>query len=302
VTTSSDIHGDLLALDTALGERRLALRLGGWEIVVEGTDADLSRRLGLRWGGFVAPPGHHHPRLRLRLFEAEPRVGLGAWNGEEVYALEPYPDERGLMVRSHHFALAPDPAGAGVWRAGIVRTELEAIDRIVENVVRYLVGRLAVEDGGLGLHGAGVLRRGKAYVFAGPPESGKTTAASLSPDVVSLGDDFAVVLPGDAAWRAFAVPFDNREQAPADPPRGFFPLAGVWRLYHASSARVESLAPTSATASLMGCAAFPWAMPDLSDRVLENAGCFTAESFFANLHFRREPDFWPLIETVERLP
>jgi hypothetical protein len=297
VRASGDIHGDLLALDTVLGERRLALRLGGWEIVVEGIDADLSRRLGLRWGGFVAPPGHHQPRLRLRLFEGESRTGLGAWDGAAAYALEPYPDERGLMVRSHHFALAPDPAGAGAWRAAIVRTELEAIDRIVENVVRYLVCRLAIEDGGLGLHGAGVLRRGMAYVFAGPPESGKTTASGLSPDAVSLGDDFAVVVPGDDGWRTFAVPFDNSEQAPADPPRGFLSLAGVWRLYHASSARVESLTPTGATASLMGCVAFPWAVPDLSDRVLENAGRFVAESFFANLHFRREPDFWPLIES-----
>lgn len=234
--------------------------------------------------------------MRVRLLESPAGIALGGWNDAATYRLEVEPGSSRPTVRSHHFAVTHDPGPANVWRAGIVRTDLETPERIVDNVVRYLVCRLAVEEGGLALHAAGVVREGRAYVLAGPSGSGKTTAVGLSSPGVSLGDDLAVVLPREASWKTFALPFDNSEKAPADPPEGYFPVAGVWRLYHSASARVERPGAVEAVASLTVCAAFPWAMPDLADRMLDNAGRFVADSFFAHLHFRKEPDFWKLIE------
>ena len=66
MSTPHDAHEALLALQTALGDQTLGLKLGSWEIVVEGLDPALSRRLGLRWGGFVTAPSDR-PRLRVRL-------------------------------------------------------------------------------------------------------------------------------------------------------------------------------------------------------------------------------------------
>ena len=47
----------------------------------------------------------------------------------------------------------------------------------------------------LALHGAGVMREERAYLFVGPSRSGKSTAVRLSAPAISMGDDFAVVLP-----------------------------------------------------------------------------------------------------------
>ncbi len=297
MSTLRDVYEALQRLKTTLGDRALGVKLGPWEIVIEGVDDGLSRLLALRWGGFVTTPGGE-PGVRVRLLDLPAGIALGGWGDAATYTLEAESDRHGLAVRSHHFAVTADRRETNTWLAGIERTGHETAERIVDNVMRYLVCRLAVEEGGLALHAAGVLRDDRAYVLAGPSGAGKTTAMALSSPCTSLGDDFAVVLPDGASWKTFALPFDNSERAPSDPPAGYFPVAGVWRLYHSESARVETPRAVEAVASLMGCAAFPWAMPDLADRVLDSAGRFVADSVFGHLHFRKEPDFWKLIERV----
>jgi hypothetical protein len=198
-------------------------------------------------------------------------------------------------MTTYHLATSPENPGGAVWRAAVAAAPRERPDRVVENGVRYLVARLAVAEGGLALHGAGVLRGRRAFVFAGPSRSGKTTAVGLSSDTTSLGDDFAVLLPREGGWRTAAVPFDNLERGPADPPRGLFPVAGVWRLFQADEAAIETPAGPQAVASLTSCAAFPWAMPDLAAAVLEHAQRFVSESCFGHLRFGRDPDFWKLL-------
>jgi len=174
----------------------------------------------------------------------------------------------------------------------------EPTDRALENAVRYLVARRCVGEGGFALHGAGVLRHGRAHVFAGPSRAGKTTAVSLSPPgATSLGDDFScVVRTARGGFCTAAVPFDNREAAPADPPRGLFPIAGIWRLYQAQETGIERPAAVRAASSLMACTAFPWAMPDLAEAVLDHARDFVATGAFGHLRFAPTSEFWSLID------
>ena len=168
----------------------------------------------------------------------------------------------------------------------------------MENVVRYLVARLCVKAGGFALHGAGVLRGDRVHVFAGPSGSGKTTAVGLSLGATSLGDDFSVVIRARGSWQTVAVPFDNSERAPATPVAGLIPIAAIWRLLQAPDDAVQTLPPAQATASLMGCVAFPWAMPDLAEAVLEHVGAYVVSAVFGQLRFKPTPEFWSLIETV----
>ncbi len=160
---------------------------------------------------------------------------------------------------------------------------------------RYLVARLAIEAGGLALHGAGLRRGRRAWIFAGPSGAGKTTAIRLSAPAESLGDDFAVVLPHDAGWAAPALPFDNAEIAPREPVRGLTPLAGVFRLFQAERHRVERPSGVLAQASLLSCAAFPWALSDLSDRAGESVAAIAASGLFGHLHFALDSGFWRLL-------
>ena len=110
----------------------------------------------------------------------------------------------------------------------------------LENVLRYLTARMPIAQGGLAMHAAGVLKNGKAYMFAGISRSGKSTVSALSTDTVSLGDDMGMVIRTASGWHVPALPFDNSEAVGQDALRGSYPLAGIWRLHQAGDHRIET--------------------------------------------------------------
>ncbi len=286
----------LRSLDHPRGERSLALALGEFRLVLDGLDDGLADALARRWEGFVVPTREAPSARVVRVVRGEGEsLWLPHWRAFERYRIEGTLERGVPVVRSYHFALAPDAEG-GTWRFALADEPDEPVERIVENVARYALARMAAEAGGFALHGAGVLREGRAYVFAGPSRSGKSTAVALSAPSRSLGDDFAVLVPGEPGWLTPALPFDSSEKAPPKSREDLFPVAGIWRLYQAAEPRLEPVAPTIAAASLMGCAAFPWAMPDLSESVLEHVRRYIGGAVFAHLHFRKAPDFWDLLE------
>ena len=298
VTAPENRRERLMALRSVPGKERRALRIGPWEIALSGLEADLASALDRRWGGFVGKLPVTDPSLTLELFRDDSGLALGPARPGEHYRLEADSEEDPLLVRSHFVACCPEDDDETLWRAGITKSTAEALDRTIENAVRYLVARLCVKAGGFALHGAGVLRDDRVHIFAGPSRSGKTTAVGLSPGATSLGDDFSVVIRVQGDWRTVAVPFDNAERAPATPPAGLFPIAAIWRLVRAQEHAVETLPPAQATATLMGCAAFPWAMPDLAEAVLEHVAAYVAGAAFGQLRFKRTPEFWSIIEPV----
>lgn len=64
----------------------------------------------------------------------------------------------------------------------------------IENYLRVAYSWLCIEKSGFLLHACGIIRKGKAYVFFGPSESGKTTVAMLSRNLSILSDDLVIVL------------------------------------------------------------------------------------------------------------
>jgi hypothetical protein len=287
----------LLELETERGPERLTLRVADWEVEIGGLDAELAEVLEARWGDFVGRAVSPSPTVRLRILKGDAGLSLGRDRPGEIYRLEAEREGGCMLVRSHHVAICAEPDDPGAWRAGLTITDAEPPARIVENVVRYLMARLCVAGGGFALHGAGVLRDGRAHLFAGPSRSGKTTAVGLSPGGTSLGDDFSIVIDTAEGWRTTAVPFDNLERPPESPPTGWIPVAAIWRLERSAETDVRIPAAVQATASLMASATFPWAMPDLTDAMLEHVRSFVSTSVFGILSFTKESDFWPLIES-----
>ena len=88
------------------------------------------------------------------------------------------------------------------------------------------------------------------------------------------------------------MPFDNAEQVVADPPRGWLPLAGVWRLYQAPATRLETPAEMVRDLSILACAAAPWSMPELAVELMDNVARLGREVPYQHLHFRPEPGLW----------
>jgi hypothetical protein len=283
----------LARLDHSVGSAGRDLTIGTDTIRFQGLSDEFAATLDARFRGFVAPSGSTVARILVRTVRGDGSGWLPRWRPGETYRLEADTVAGPLVVRSYHFALVPEVSGA--WRLAIEDLGDEPLGRVFDNATRYLVARLAVERGGLALHGAGLLRGSNAFIFAGPSGAGKSTAIRLSLPATSLGDDFAVVLPHAGGWAAPALPFDNAEIAPEDPPRGLFPLAGVWRLFQAARHRVERPSGVLAQASLLACASFPWALPDLADRAGEAVAALAASGLYGHLHFAPDPGFWPLL-------
>ncbi len=283
----------LHSLDRSAGNASRDLTIGADTIRFVGLTDGLAAILDARWGGFLSAVGSAEASLVVRTVRGDGAGWLPRWRPGESYRLEADATAGPLVVRSYHFALVPELSGA--WRLAVEEQDAEPVGRILDNAARYLAARLALLRGGLAVHGAGVRRGSRAWIFAGPSRSGKTTAVRLSATAESLGDDFAIALPFEGGWAAPALPFDNREVAPRDPVRGLTPLAGLWRLFQAKHHRVERPSGVMAQASLLACTAFPWALPDLADRTGESVAAIAASGIFGHLHFALDPGFWDLL-------
>jgi len=293
VHSIDEARARLARLDRSAGRAGRDLTIGTDTIRFQGLSDEFADVLDSRFRGFVAPPATGPAHLVVRTVRGDGLGWLPRWRPGDSYRLEAEAGGGPLVVRSYHFALVPEVSGA--WRLAIEDRGAEPVGRVIENATRYLVARLAVARGGLALHGAGVLRGRQAFIFAGPSGAGKSTAIRLSSPARSLGDDFAVVLPVSGGWGTPALPFDNAGVAPPDPVRGLCPLAGVWRLFQAEHHRVERPSGVMAQASLLACAAFPWALPDLADRSGEAVAALAASGLFGHLHFAPDPGFWSLL-------
>lgn len=280
-----------------IGEGALRLEVGTFSIEFRGLPPDGVRGLTERWGPFVSSTsGDPDLEVGVRRAGGERFLDLGGIGG--LYRIEAVERASAGTAVSHHFVLGPEAGPA--WRLAVTDGAEEPFVRILDNAARFLVARLAAGSGGIALHGAGVLRGGVAHVFAGPSRAGKSTASTLSERAASLGDDFAVALPRGGAWVAAAVPFDNAETVPLDRPTGLHPLAAVWRIFQADAAAIERPTGVRAAASLLSCAAFPWALPDLLDRLGEAAGRIVEAGRFGHLRFGLAGDFWARIDEEAR--
>jgi hypothetical protein len=287
------------ALERARGETGLFLRIGDWRFRVDGLDDALAAALERRWGGHVVPDNGMEPVVVLRIVDG----GDTRFEQEspgEVYRIESdFGRPRHPVLWSYRFAAVREGGDRERWKLAVGNgSENDPEERMVENVVRYLVARTAVGSGGIALHAAGVLHEGRAWLFAGGSRAGKSTAVKLSRPRVSLGDDFALCVPSRRVWLTAAVPFDNSERAPDEPPGGWIPVAGIWRLHQAASTRLETPPALSAVSSLMGCVAFPSALQDLSGSILRHVQAYVEEARFGDLHFDLSPDFWKKIDRV----
>jgi hypothetical protein len=288
------LHERLLSLDETLGDQARYLRIGDARIRIEGLAPELIQALERRWGDFLETADRPDACLNLTVVRGKSGGWLRKRKTDERYRIESVASGDRRVVLSYHFAICP----VGIddrWWVAVDDRSIEPMERILDNVMRYFTARVAAESGGIGLHAAGVLREGKVYLFAGPSRAGKTTAVSLSTGTTCLGDDMAIVLPGEERWLSPALPFDNRERIEEAPPRGLFPVAGVWRLYQSPQHTIRRPHPGLAVASLMGCATIPWAMPELADRLLAQAAKLVSGGYFGHLHFAKDSGFWDLL-------
>jgi hypothetical protein len=156
-------------------------------------------------------------------------------------------------------------------------------------------------DAGL-LHSCAVIHDGAAYLFVGPPGSGKTTVARLSTGRHVLSDEMPIVEFRDGTPWVVGTPFNGlfREKAP-----GAAPLRAVLLLTHGPAHALAKAGPGEAAAALAAEVAPPVGLDQTADgtttaSMLEFATRLALAVPVRRLVFRLDPGFWPVI--LEHLP
>jgi hypothetical protein len=163
----------------------------------------------------------------------------------------------------------------------------------LEYFVRVAYACLLFEHGGLLLHGAGLVREGRAFLFFGHSGSGKTTAARLSRQTIVLNDDLVALRPLADGWQAYATPFWNPTQVAPTPAAA--PLAGLYRLVQDPHVWLEDISPARAVAELISSLPVISADAGRSGLTMIRCAQLVSQVGVKRLHFRKDDTFWDVI-------
>jgi len=166
---------------TEIEQLGLVIEIGGMAVRVQTTDAGFLRMLEDRYAGFVGS-GEEDAEIEFGVELAPPR------DQDPNADVSVTREGRRWILRRGDFRAEWD---AGERRGWIRQTanpySIDAVLRIVHTLV-------LARQGGFLLHAASAIRNGKAFVFAGVSEAGKTTISRLAPrDVRLLTDEISYV-------------------------------------------------------------------------------------------------------------
>jgi hypothetical protein len=142
---------------------------------------------------------------------------------------------------------------------------------------------------GLLAHAAGMVHRGRAYLFAGASGAGKSTFSELLVQARLgrvLSDERMIVRQVKGEMIAFGTPWAGTAGIARD---GSAPLAGIFFLRHGKENRIEGLDAGAAADRLLPMASIPWYDPDAAAPIIA-----FAKRLFARVpawEFRFTPDF-----------
>lgn len=278
------------------GSAVLDLAIGRLAVRIEGLSGPQRDRLGTRFMPFVgAPAGAAASPLRLLLTRAERDRFLALPAGTaERYRMGRRATERGRDWWSYEFAGRVRPHERAAELA-LVTAEGPVFERGLENFLRLLTASYILQEGGLLLHAATVVRDGRAYVFFGPSGAGKTTVTRLSPDDIVLSDDMTLVLPTGGRFEAVGIPFGMAHHHVPDT-REAFPIAGLHRLVQSPAVERSPLKGAPALAELATCLPYVCEDRDEASLSLAIAGRLLESVPAWRLFFRKDDSFWNVIQ------
>ncbi len=183
-------------------------------------------------------------------------------------------------------------------RRGHLSLNTSHIVEQVEYFLRAACAVVAFETGGLLLHAAGVVHRGRAYLFFGHSGSGKTTVARFArPGDLLLNDDLVILWSHDDRWTAWATPFSSLPGAFNLGPCSA-PVAALFRLVQNSAVFVEPFPLAQAVAELISSTPVVSADPTRSTALLGRCTALASQMPLYALHFRRDSSFWNVVDEV----
>ena len=267
-------------LITEVGRLSLVIEIGGMPVRVNSTDPDFLAMLQDRYAGFVGssegaeiefdvdlvPPTFPDPGADVRVTHR-----LGKWSLE-----------RG------DFRAEWEPALRRGWiRQSANPYSIDAVLRIVHTLV-------LARQGGFLLHSASAIRNGKAFLFAGASEAGKTTISRLAPpDATLLTDEISYVRRQDAGYVAFGTPFTGELAKLGENVSA--PVAALYLLVKGAENRIDPVAAGEAARSLLSNLLFFAGDEELVQSTFHSAFEFVSRVPVFRLTFVPDSRVWELI-------
>ena len=164
----------------------------------------------------------------------------------------------------------------------------------IDSVLRIVHTLLLARTGGFLLHASSAVRNGKAFLFSGLSEAGKTTMARLAPpDASLLTDEASYVRKVGANYLAYGTPFAGELGAPGKNISA--PIAAVYLLARAAENKIEPVEPSQAVRRLMRNVLFFAQDAKLVRSVFDSVCAFVAAVPIFQLSFFPDQKVWELI-------
>ena len=258
----------------------VVIEIGGLPIEVKTTDAGFERMLRGRYGDYVRSGVASEFALRVQLTPAgsfDPDADAEVWLEDQEWRME-----RG------DFRARWDPAR----REGQIFQSANPYS--IDSVLRIIHTLMLAPQGGFLLHASSAVRNGKAFLFSGVSEAGKTTIARLAPsDVALLTDEASYVRKVDGRYFAYGTPFAGEFGEPGKNISA--PIAALYMLKKASENRIEEIEPAAAVGRLLRNILFFAHDAEMVRQVFESACKFVATVPVFQLSFFPDQRVWELI-------
>ena len=163
----------------------------------------------------------------------------------------------------------------------------------LDSLLRILLTMVLLPQRGFLLHGATVVRDGRAYIFFGRSGAGKSTVASLSPEGSVLTDEISLIRYSNGYWQAHGTPFWGEFRAAGQ--NRLVPVAGFYLLKQAAEERVEVLSVKQALRALLPCVLFFSSEKSAHETLLRTLLELIEKIPCHRLYFRRNAEFWKVI-------
>jgi hypothetical protein len=285
-------------LDTALADAA-ADRFGAY--LVDPGGGDRSSPAGTATSSAAAPGASSAPAVTTRIlvhadsipYYVEPDRGE---KPEGYYRLKIVHEDGLIRLVTYGMAAWLDPR-SGRGAASFATGAWDPRERAFENLCRVAVAWMAVERGGFLIHGASIVRNGRAYIFFGRSASGKSTLASMNTEGQVISDDLSLVLPSPGGMVVAGTPFRGTWRGGL-PVKGTFPLAAMFLLKQDTRTRVEE------PPRILAMAEFIANLPFVNDALHTYPGLIprlersAASVALKLLHFRPDPNFWQVLDSA----
>jgi hypothetical protein len=266
--------------DGSEARHSVVIEIGGLPIEVQTDEAEFAHLLRLRYADYARDGGKPEFALRVQLmapekFDADADVEV-RFEGRE------------WRLRRGDFDARWNPSE----RQG--RVLQSANPYSIDSVLRIMHSLMLAPEGGFLVHASSAVRNGKAYLFSGVSEAGKTTMARLAPeDVVLLTDEASYVRRVSGGYLAYGTPFAGELGVPGRNISA--PIAAVYLLEKGPVNRVDEIGPAMAVKRLLRNILFFAHQPELVRQVFEAACAFVATVPVYQLTFFPDERIWGLI-------